>query len=686
MQFSKFSLENKINKALVNDNFFKSLCALIFAISILIRSIADIGPDSSVYLDVGKKIAEGKSYFKDIFEINFPILMWLYALEFKLSKLVNISPIIIAELIVNIGALTSIYFSSKILKKNLLVVPSIIDKNIYKIIILSFYLSFFLRPYSLHLFEFGTKTSYFLILFFPYFSYCLLNQNTLTTKHLVFKGFLMALIASLKPHYIFFILIVEFYLALKYRRIILLIAIDKLIAIALYFLYIILIIKKAPLFLDFVVPMWSSYFKTYANLDKLLTNIYSNMAFVIFPYLAVFLVFSRIKMQEIDRIFLAIFIASATVILLENIFTIDQFSLFCALNLAFMLRILQIIIRNNFLNFSDNLFFLGFFLIIPFSQIEFIRISIFGYSGVFNLWWLMIIYNFIFLYKKIDISERQKIFTPKKITLFIIIYLLCFALTVYGFRGSNYWLSNFIGLVSFFVFYFITEKYFLYKVYTQLTRFSIFIVMASLFLYFHDYGDSMRNLYSDEGFRNKFRKIYDFKAYYYKKFAPQTNHHEIDFFSLHQLPHPLVSYFKKDMPQKMSIFSMNANNSRKAMLFNNKDAGSSLVYGYMIDDVKKMLTDKNTKLIFVDYFKINENESSKCIVGYLEYLFLDKEIRKLFLQNYRFENRLILTKNYQISDDFLTKLFDNSVDNNKYKIMGNFQKIITDIEVYVRKN
>ena len=52
---------------------------------------------------------------------------------------------------------------------------------------------------------------------------------------------------------------------------------------------------------------------------------------------------------------------------------------------------------------------------------------------------------------------------------------------------------------------------------------------------------------SEAGFRNKFRKIYDFKAYYYKTKAPKPSDNEINFYNFHQLAHPIVDYFNKDI-------------------------------------------------------------------------------------------------------------------------------------------
>jgi hypothetical protein len=68
-------------------------------------------------MDVGKKLALGKDYFSDIFEINFPILMWLYALQYKLSIAINVSPILMSEIFVNCGGLLSIMYASKNLKR-----------------------------------------------------------------------------------------------------------------------------------------------------------------------------------------------------------------------------------------------------------------------------------------------------------------------------------------------------------------------------------------------------------------------------------------------------------------------------------------------------------------------------------------------------------------------------------------
>ncbi len=681
-------LENKLVNKIIKNSISKfslsNICGLIFLLSIYIRSLSDIGPDTGVYMDVGKKMALGKDYFSDIFEINFPILMWLYALQYKVSIALNISPILMAEIFVNCGGLISIFFASKNLKRTKIYQ----DKIEFNLIIICFFLSFYLRPFGLLLSEFGTKTSYFLILFYPYLALILIDKKALKQRDLIVKGSMAGLIFCLKPHYLIFVVVIEIYLAIKCRSFRCLFEIDKLIFALICIAYFVLIQKIHPNFFEYVVPMWSAYFRTYSDVDKLLINLYSNMAFVILPYFGALLIFCRYKMQEIDKIFTIVFSASSLVVVVENIFTIDQFSLFCAINLIFMTRILLIILRNKFLNFSENLFFLGFFIIVPLSQADCIRMVVFGFSGIFNLWWLMLIFSFIILYKKLDLESRKKIFSTKNIVVFLIIYFTCFSLMIKAFSGLNYWLSNFVALVFFVIFYFVCEKYFFTKISEKFTQFSVFIIMASLFLYAHDYSDNFRDLLSESGFRNKFRKIYDFKAYYYKTKAPNPDDNEINFYSLHQLAHPIVNYFNKDMPQKISIFGINSVSSHQRMMFPIRNPEVNFVYDFMIQDVKKMFKDKNTKLIFVDNYKINETLSSKCVVSYIEYLFFDKEIKNYFLKNFKFENRSIIVEKKEIKDDIYSWFSkeENLDEYSKYQLKGSVRKISSDIEVYVRKN
>jgi hypothetical protein len=91
-----------------NKNFFHSTiflyssCALVFLLSLFLRSRFDIGPDTGIYLDLGKKVFLGKKYYYDFFESNFPLSFWLHVIPYFLASFFKISPVISAEIFVNL--------------------------------------------------------------------------------------------------------------------------------------------------------------------------------------------------------------------------------------------------------------------------------------------------------------------------------------------------------------------------------------------------------------------------------------------------------------------------------------------------------------------------------------------------------------------------------------------------------
>lgn len=677
MKLPNFILKFNYLKLFSNPIFFKSTCLIIFLISILVRSLFDIGPDTSVYLDVGKKLAQGKRYYFDILEINFPILMWLYALEYKMATFLHISPVILAEIIVNLLGLYSIFISHKILKKGEIKN----DENLIKLIILSFFVGFYLRPLCFYLFEFGTKTSYFLILFYPYLSILLLNQDNISKKFIITKAIIIGIAICIKPHYLLFFLVSELLIWFKNKKFRDLFAIDKVIIMAILLIYLCLIHNFHYQFLYYVIPLWNNFFKIYSSNN--IKELYSNASYAILPYCCIFLIYSRYKLENIDKILISFFVGSTLVILSEKIFTFDQFSLFCSINLVLLARIIYIINKTQFFNFKDNLFFLGFFVIVPIAQENFIGISIFGFSGVFNVWWIMIIYYIIIFYKKIDFQLRSKIFSNKNIIIFIFTYVLLVFITAISFNNNNFFLSNLISLILFFICFFIYEKYYNSRISVKLTALSTFMIMASIFMFMHNILDSFINISKHNGYGSKSKIIKDFKVYYYKKFANNFDNYEINFYSLHQIAHPLISYINKENPQKISTFNLNASFLHNKQLYQTNNSHNNFANDYFLRDVKNLLKNPNTKLIFVDNFKINEKNNNSCLIGYIEYYFYDIEFKKFFLKNYEFENRLIINKKYEIKKDFWTEAF-NDIDNPLY--YGNYNKITEDLEVYVRKN
>ena len=107
-------------------------CFFIIAISILVRSSRDIGPETASFLAAANL------------------------------------PIIFADITSNLAGIISLYFSYRILAKSSIAK----DRTILNLIILSFAAAYFLRVFCLKFNEFGTRTSFILACAFP----CIASQ------------------------------------------------------------------------------------------------------------------------------------------------------------------------------------------------------------------------------------------------------------------------------------------------------------------------------------------------------------------------------------------------------------------------------------------------------------------------------------------------------------------------------
>jgi hypothetical protein len=141
MQINNKFITNVVRAALDRISFLYISCSLIFLLSIFLRSLIDIGSDTGVYINVGKRIAEGGRYYYDFFESNFPLSFYFYALEYQIAQLLHINQIIFSEITINSLALLSIFWSSKILKNSTIYE----NKAHYNLIVIGCFLGFFLR-------------------------------------------------------------------------------------------------------------------------------------------------------------------------------------------------------------------------------------------------------------------------------------------------------------------------------------------------------------------------------------------------------------------------------------------------------------------------------------------------------------------------------------------------------------
>ncbi|MBM3580083.1 MAG: hypothetical protein FJX34_04860, partial [Alphaproteobacteria bacterium] len=359
------------------------ICALIFLLSIFLRSQIDIGPDTGIYLDLGKKVVEGKRYYYDFFESNFPISFYFYALEYRLSTLLHINPIILSDIIINLLALLSIFWSARILRRGGI-------KS--DLIIIGFFLGFFLRVRGLSLGEFGTKTSLLLLLLFPYISYSLVSEKIFTKRDLIWRGCLMGLMPCVKPHYLIFLLVIESYKFWQTKSPQFFLELDKLLAAAIYLGYLVWIIWFLPEFFEFMVPMWGKAYASYDSLDVFWGRCLRILASHVLLMGFVLLIFSRIRPSHESKILILFFVAASLLFVVENAITIDQSVIFYAVVTVCILRFVADLLASKKIILAENKFIFGALFLIPAFDLKALPTAVFGLAGFVNIWWVLALF------------------------------------------------------------------------------------------------------------------------------------------------------------------------------------------------------------------------------------------------------------------------------------------------------
>ena len=279
-----------------NKNSSFVACALIFLISIFLRSRIDIGGDSAFQINLAAKISKEGRYYYDFFESNFPLSFWIYVIPYRISQFLNISPIVSSDIFINLLGILSLFFSARILKESTLRIDH------QNLIISSFALGFFLRVHALPVNEFATKTSFCLLLAFPYISFSFARKNPLTTAELIWRGIFAGLIPCLKPHYIFLPLLIEIDRFRQKKSLRFFVELDKLLIVVIGLGYLLLMLKFTPEFFEFMVPMWSSIYGPYVKISDFWGRVIYHLSSKIIFFSGFFLVFLRKKFAHEDRI------------------------------------------------------------------------------------------------------------------------------------------------------------------------------------------------------------------------------------------------------------------------------------------------------------------------------------------------------------------------------------------------
>ncbi len=642
--------------------FFGSL--IIVAISVLVRSSRDMGHDSSVYLEVLRKMLTGGRYFYEFFEFNLPFTLLLNAPAYYFAQFFSLNTFAIAEVFINFAGILSIYFSSRILSKSDLAK----DRIAFNLVILSFACGFFLRVFDLYFNEFLTKSSYFLIFAFPYISYHFIDESRLKNLDQILIGILAAMIFLLKPHYGILVIVFELEKLLRKKSFksgfcprnytTLLILIGYLLFLSTYFSD---YIEKLPEF--FAAYYVNDYYSIFIILKE-----------DIFPlFLVAIICFSFIRESKILWRFFLAFFAISLAVLSEVLGGYDQRFIAYSAFLPLLLLLLLHISRSQKINWRQDWFFLLIIFLVP----QFDAKSSFAILLNFAIfWWVMV----LFFSKK----ERQFLLQKNQNIKGAISRLLllqdntarfCFAVIVLCLNWFllvspvSGWIISTIILILLVRFY--QKKYeenFLTSQFSRLSACAIFAVVSYILalhlsaIFNSGFCDRCKIYKSPNSMNSEFIKIG--KTY--------SNKDEDVVIISASIPesYPQLIYMGKKNLLPFSNYSL---------LFQKISDHKNRVpdiYKYQLSAFEEGLKNKNTKLLFIE--KKNHLYGQQCSIELLEYYLRDDEFRNIFLKNYVFLNRVIDRRTVRQDKKFLKE--DYAVD------LPNETKIIErDFEVYIRK-
>ena len=690
---SKNKIINKFNQIISAKIFLIISCAVIFCLSIFLRSIIDIGPDTGVYLDLGREIARGGRYYYDFFESNFPLSFYIYAAQYHISNWTGISPIITSEIFINLFAVLSILWSAQILKK------STIYKNRahYNLIVISYFLGFFIRANVIQLGEFGTKSSFLLLCLYPYISFSFERLTPFSRKELIQRGIMMGLIPCFKPHYLIFAIFIEAHRFWQKKSqgnfLKFFIELDKLVMLFIGMIYLFLMMKITPDFLEFVVPMWPKIYKAYDDFKVFFDNVLHRIAAPTAMFCFIFLGFSRLKFTPNDRILFLLFCAVSSLAVLENIGTIDQLGVIYAIFTTCFLKIFYDLVMSQKYSFRENKFIISVLIIWPIFDMEVLPGAILGLSGFINVWWLFAaVYPFIFFYQLKKKSPRKfakfksKNLTALKIFCAVLTYFVMLTSTLLSLKylgGWGFMVTNLFFL--FFVLFFFEKLYGRFE--EKFSPFAVFTITVSISCLLYAYILPLSNLIPSKHFDTFPNKLSNKIAYYSALYAPKKEDGFLVFSDLIVHQFPILNYLDKENYHTNHVVMLMAQRGflgSSAAFPENKDREMVFTLDYIFEDLKKQIANKNVKILFINQGNRVFYRKDRCLIGFLEYYFYDPEFRKIFFENFRFENRILTSvdvknpiKKIVINGEEEKDIFD--------EVKPASETIRYDFEVYVRR-
>lgn len=353
-------LQNLYHKTTLLLETRKNFCWVvgffIVVTSLYLRSFMYISNDPAFYYLTAERILNGKRYYYDFFEPNFPLNFYLYAIPVIFHKITGISSVMAINLFITIFALLSIYFSSLILKKTSVYK----DAVFYQLLMIFIFIGHFLPLTTFSTNEIGTKTLFFLSFTLPYFCYffCEIDNKKLNLSTNIIIGIFVGLSICLKPHYAIFPIVMELYLLIKKRTFFYIFRPLNLAILAVNILHIVFLFIFVPEYIFKIIPITMVAY--YGIADNFFLAFFENIFHAHLFSLSVFLIayFKLPKSDHNNLLFLAV-IASTLIFASEGAVHLDQYSIMYFFSGLLLIKIILDLHRTrnqNLLKFYHKIF------------------------------------------------------------------------------------------------------------------------------------------------------------------------------------------------------------------------------------------------------------------------------------------------------------------------------------------
>lgn len=311
-------------------------------------------------------------------------------------------------------------------------------------------------------------------------------------------------------------------------------------------------------------------------------------------------------------------------------------------------------IQSKKFDFFKNKFSLSLILIFPFLDSE----SFLQLKQFIIFWWIILPIIGFYLYKKItaEFNDKENIKNLAIKSLYFLIFTFTLFLQILQRIPSYLWIFSVLVTLIFLVIYEKTyQKYF--------AKFSSCFAITIFFLFSNITASYIWAIKQSDNFAIKEK-------------------------SPNFLSKNIINYAKKNLTKNDEILILTPNlyevfptlnylsQFDKALIYNDLRYNNNLTFNEIADKFKHHIFNKNVKILFINNFY------DGCKISFLEYYFRDKNFKKLFFQNYHFENRIFLSKALKKEKEiqfFATQqdVFD--------KANLNKSILLYDFTIYVRK-